>query len=135
MDLKSNIKVLNAVSPYDPSATGAKTGIVIDRKGFGGVTFIISAGAQTTAGITVTPVVKEGAATNALASAADADLVGTEAAAAAVLAGSGGADKSATIGYLGSKRYVSCGFTLAGAATGFYSAVAVLHDPIKAPPS
>jgi hypothetical protein len=133
VDLANNIKVLNAVSPYDPSATGAKTGIVIDRAGFNGVTFLLSAGAQTATGITVTPVVKEGAATGSLTSVADANLIGTEAAMAAVLAGAGGANKTAKIGYLGNKRYVSCGFTLAGAATGFYSAVAVLSDPIKSP--
>ena len=45
MDLHNNIKYVVAVQPYDPSATGTKTGIVIDRAGFEHVEFVHCVGA------------------------------------------------------------------------------------------
>ena len=133
MDLKNNILVKRAISPHSPAATGTITSQVIDRSGYHTVTFVISTGAQTTTAITVTPIVKEGAATSALTSAGDGVLSGTEAAVNTLLASSGGANKCATVGYNGALRYVACDLTVAGAATGLYAVQAILSNPRKAP--
>jgi hypothetical protein len=133
MDLKNNILVKRVISPHSPATSGTIAGQNIDRAGFDTVTFVIETGAQTTAGITVTPVVKAGATTGTMASAADGVLVGTEAAAATLLAGAGGANKVATVGYVGNLRHVTCDLIVTAAATGLYAAQAVLSNPRKAP--
>jgi hypothetical protein len=133
MDLKNNILVKRAISPHSPTGTGTITSQVIDRSGYHTVTFVVSAGAQTTTGITVTPVVKAGAATNAVAAVADGLLTNTEASVNTLLAGSGGANKVATIGYRGASRYVACDLVVTEAATGLYAVQAVLSNPRKAP--
>jgi hypothetical protein len=132
-DSKVNIKAVRAISPYDPSATGTKTGQVLDTAGYDSCTFVIQAGAQTTTGITVTPIIKHGTVTGTMTSVADTHLIGTEAAAAALLAGATGANGVAKIGYAGPNRYVQCNIVIAGATTGFYSAVAILGKAKKAP--
>ena len=133
MDLKNNILVKRCISPYSPTGTGTITSQVIDRGGYHTVTFTIQSGVQTTTGITVTPIVKEGAATSSLASAGDGVLSGTEAAVNTVLAGLAGANKVGTVGYNGALRYVACDLTVAGAATGLYAVQAILSNPRKAP--
>lgn len=132
-DLHNNIKISRAISPVSPAATGAITGQVIDRANFPDLEFVIAAGAQTTTGITVTPLISHGTVTGTLTSAPDSALLGTEAAAATILAGSGGANKVAKIGYKGANRYVRCNLTVAGAATGVYSVTAVQSGARKAP--
>lgn len=130
-DLYSDVKVTRVISPISPSATGTISGAVVDTSGYRSTTFVVAAGAQTTTGITVTPVVKSGTATGTLTSAADADILGTEAAAA--LSGTAGANSQSKVGYTGSSRYVTCDLTVAGAATGVYSVVAVQSGAIKGP--
>lgn len=132
-DLYNNIKVSKVIAPVSPAATGTISGAVVDTSGYRTNTFVISAGAQTTTGITVTPVVKSGTATGSTASAAAAELLGTEAAAA--LDGTAGASSSSKIGYVGTNRYVTCDLVVAGAATGVYSVQLIQSDPIKAPQS
>lgn len=132
-DLYSNIKTTRVISPISPAATGTITGQVVDTANFDSNTFVISAGAQTTTGITVTPVVLSGTATGSLASCADAELIGTEAAAA--LSGTAGANSDSKIGYKGSDRYVRCDLIVTAAATGVYSVVAVQGHPRKGPQS
>lgn len=132
-DLYNNIEPEVVRAPAAAGTTGTKTGSVIDLAGYDGCTFIISSGAQTTTGITVTPVVKEGAVTGTLTSVADANLLNTEALAAAVLAGATGASKVAKIGYKGSSRYVSCDLVVTGAATGLYGITCIRSHPKKAP--
>lgn len=133
-DLHNNIKVTPAINPASPGATGTITGDnIIDRANFPNLEFVIEAGAQTTTGITVTPVVMEGSTTGSLTSVADADLLGTESAAA--LSGTAGADSVSKIGYAGSNRYVRLDLIVGGAATGTYSAVAVQSGGRKAPQS
>lgn len=132
-DLYNNIKVSKVIAPVSPAATGTITGTVVDTSGYRTNTFIISAGAQTTTGITVTPVVKSGTATGSTASAAAAELIGTEAAAA--LSGTAGASSSSKIGYIGTNRYITCDLVVTGAATGVYSVQLIQSDPIKAPQS
>ena len=118
-DTKTTIKRTRVISPVSPSATGTISGQVIDTSTYRANTFVIAAGAQTTTGITVTPVIMEGAATGSLTSAANSDLIGTEAAAA--LSGTAGANGVSTIGYIGSSRYISCNLIVTAAATGVYS--------------
>jgi hypothetical protein len=132
-DLYNNIKVSKVTAPISPAATGTITGTVVDTSGFRTNTFIISAGAQTTTGITVTPIVKSGTATGSLTSAVAAELIGTEAAAA--LDGTAGAGSNSKIGYIGTNRYVSCDLVVTGAATGVYSVQLIQSDPVKAPQS
>lgn len=130
-DLHNNIKRVRVISPISPAATGTISGQPVDLTGYQGCEFLIDAGAQTTTGITVTPVVKAGAATGSMAAAADADLLGTEAAAA--LDGTAGANSGSKIGYKGIAKYATVDLAVAGAATGTYSVVAVLSGPRKAP--
>ena len=132
-DMYSNIAISKVIAPISPTTTGTITGTVVDTSGFRSNTFIISAGAQTTAGITVTPVVLSGTATGSLASCAAAELIGTEAAAA--LSGTAGAGASSKIGYIGADRYIRCDLIVTAAATGVYSVQLVQGDPIKAPQS
>lgn len=132
-DLYNNVKVTPIIAPVSPAATGTISGSVVDTSGYRSNTFVISAGAQTTTGITVTPIVKSGTATGSTASATGTELLGTEAAAA--LDGTGGASSSSKIGYIGSNRYVTCDLAVAGAATGVYSVQLIQADPIQSPQS
>jgi len=132
-DLYNNIKVTVGTAPVSPAATGTITGTVIDTSAFHSNTVVISAGAQTTTGITVTPVVLSGTATGSLASCSAAELLGTEAGAA--LDGTAGASSSTKIGYIGTDRYVRCDLVVTAAATGVYSAQWIQSDPRKAPQS
>ena len=130
-DLHNNVKVTRAISPVSPSATGTITGQVIDRANYEDLEFVIAAGAQTTTGITVTPVIADGSATSSLTSCADSVLLGTEAAAA--LDGTAGANGVSKIGYKGSNRYVRCNLVVTAAASGVYSVTAVQSGAKKSP--
>lgn len=132
-DLYSNVKVAKVIAPVSPGSTGTITGTVIDTSGYRETVFVISSGAQTTTGITVTPVVKSGSATGSLASCSAAELIGTEAAAA--LDGTGGASSVSKIGYIGVDRYVSCDLIVTAAATGVYSVQVVQGGAMKGPVS
>lgn len=137
-DLHSNIRTKTVISPVAIGANATKTGNVIDRQGYGGVTFIASYGAVTTTGTVVTLVVKEGDATGSLTSVADADLIGTEALAslAAATPRTAGSTKEVTkrVGYRGIKRYVSVDAISTGVTSvGVVGVAAILHDPDLAP--
>lgn len=138
-DLHNNVRAMRVLSPVAVGANGTASGKVIDRQGYGGVQFILSYGAITTSGSTVTPVVKEGDATGSLTSVADADLLGTETLAALAA----GARASGTtmhvvkrVGYKGTKRYVTVDMVKAGTTSAGAIAVnAVLFNPEVAPTS
>jgi hypothetical protein len=136
-DLQSNIKAMLGLSAVALGATGTSAGKIIDRKGYGGVEFIIGYGAVTTTGSSVTALVKEGDATGSLASVADGDLIGTEALAGlAAGARTSGVSQQVTkrIGYKGTKRYVQLSLTNAGTTSaGIMWADAVLFTPEAAP--
>lgn len=131
MDLHNNIKYVVAVQPYDPAATGTKTGIVIDRSGYDSVEFVHMVGAIAATAFTQTPVIFEGAVTGTLTSVADGDLIGTET--LAKLSGGTTDNKTGKIGYRGTKRYVRMDLIIAGAATGFPAAVCALGGAAKGP--
>lgn len=138
-DLHNNVKATVCVEPVAVGTTGTgQVGDVIDLQGYGGVEFIISYGAITATAATFTVVVKEGDVTGTLTSAADADLLGTEA-----LAGLGAATRTdgstekvtKRVGYKGSKRYVNCSVVNTATAATPVSVVALLHSPTVAPTS
>lgn len=132
-DLHYDVKYVCAVGPFDPAATGTKTGIVIDRMGFDKVEFIQQNGAVSTANFAATPIIFEGAVTGTLTSVADGDLLGTET--GAVLSGATSDNKTGKVGYTGSLRYVRCDLNVAGAATGFHAVVCALSGQRKGPQS
>lgn len=135
--IHENVKALLALSAVAAGATGSSAGKIIDRKGYGGVEFIVGYGAITTTGSVVTALVKEGDVTGTLTSVADGDLVGTE----ALVGLAAGARVSWTgqqvvkrIGYKGNKRYVQLTLTNSGTTSvGIMWADAILHTPEAAP--
>ena len=131
IDKYSSVTYTNAISPHDIAATGTITGKVIDTAGYRSNTFIFHAGIQSVNVTTVTPVILSGSTTASLASCDAAELIGTEAAAATILGATLTTGICAAIGYIGTDRYVRCDLTVAGAATGFYSAVLAQADAIK----
>lgn len=133
MDIHNNIKYVVAVQPYDPSATGTKTGIVIDRLGFDSVEFVHAVGAIAATNFSATPVIFEGSVTGTLTSVADGDLIGTET--LGKLSGGTCDNKTGKIGYRGTKRYVRMDLIVAGAATGFHAGICALGGAAKGPQS
>jgi hypothetical protein len=136
-DLHNSIRTKTVISPLAIGANATKTGLVVDRQGYGGVEFIASYGAVTTTGTVVTLVVRHGDVTGTLTSVADEDLLGTEAL-ASLLAGArvAGTGKEVTkrIGYVGVKRYVSVNAVQTGTTSvGVIGVAAVLHSPDNAP--
>jgi hypothetical protein len=123
-DMHNNISVLHCITPQAAGTTGAANGRlsgIIDRQGFQSVEFAYSSGLSASAADTITPVVLEADATNgSFTSAADADLLGTEAA----ITLSAAATKR--VGYKGSKRYLKLRLYGIGTATAIISAVAIL---------
>ena len=137
-DLHNNVRTKTVISPLAIGANATKTGLIIDRQGYGGVEFIASYGAVTTTGTIVTLVVKEGDVTGTLTSVADTDLLGTEALASLLAATprAAGTTKEVTkrIGYVGNKRYVQVNAVQTGVTSvGVVGVAAVLHSPAVAP--
>jgi len=137
-DLHNNIRTKTVISPLAIGANATKTGVVIDRQGYGGVEFIASYGAVTTTGTVVTMVVFEGDVTGTLTSVADTDLLGTEALLSlpAATPRTAGTTKEVTkrIGYIGNKRYLRVNAVQTGVTSvGVVAVAAVLHSPNVAP--
>jgi hypothetical protein len=130
-DMHNNITVLHAITPQAVGTTGAangKTSGIIDRQGFESIEFVFSSGASATVADTITPVIKEAAATgDSFTSVADGDLLGDETALTLTSA------KSGRIGYRGSKRYLKIQLYGIGTATAIVSAVAIGGHPHQAP--
>jgi hypothetical protein len=138
MNLHENCKAMLAVIPAAIGANATKTGLIIDRKGYGGLEFVFDYGSVTTTGTIVTVVCKEGDVTGTLTSVADTDLIGTEALASLLAATprTAGSTKevSKRLGYKGSKRYVQVNLVQTGVTSvGSVSASAVLMNPQSAP--
>lgn len=136
-DLHNSTRTKTVISPLAIGANATKTGLVVDRQGYGGVEFIAAYGAVTTTGTVVTLVVKEGDVTGTMTSVADADLLGTEAlaslAAGARVAGTG-KEVTKRVGYKGNKRYVSVDAVQTGTTSvGVVAVAALLHSPNNAP--
>lgn len=112
-DLHNNLFGLVCIAPQTVGTTGTgRTGQAIDRRDYMGVEFFIGYGAITATNAVFTVTVKESDSATAASftSVADADLLGTEAA-AGIAAGTprtAGSNSAMfkRIGYKGSKRYV-----------------------------
>lgn len=134
-DLHNNVKVQRVIAPIAIGANATKTGKVIDRQGYGGVEFLASYGAVTTTGTIVTLVVFEGDVTGTMTSAADADLLGTEALASLAVQATSrtsevGKNVSKRVGYRGAKRYVRVDAVGTGTTSvGCLSVEALLFNP------
>ena len=136
-DLHNSTRAVTAIVPAAIGATGTKTGMVVDRQGYGGVEWVISYGSVTTTGTVVTVVAFEGDVTGTLTSIADTALLGTEAlaslAAGARVAGTG-KEVVKRLGYVGNKRYVRLNVVQTGVTSvGVVGAAAVLHNPSVGP--
>jgi len=136
-DLHDNIRTKTVITPTAIGANATKTGLVVDRQGYGGVEFVAEYGSVTTTGSVVTLVVKEGDVTGTLTSVANADLLGTEVlaslAAGARVAGTG-KEVTKRVGYKGAKRYVSVDAVQTGVTSvGCVAVTAILHTPNNAP--
>lgn len=137
-DVHNNIKAIRTISPIALGTTGTgKTGKPVDTLGYLGVELVLSYGAITATNATVIPVIKHGDATGTMTSVADADLLGTEAAAgiSATSARASGTSKNVTkrIGYIGEKRYVSASLVNTVSAGIVAGADVILTRPSRRP--
>lgn len=132
MDLHNNV-----AAKFGAEAAGAVTGKVIDRAGYEGVEFLINYGSVTATNATIIPTVKEGDVTGTMTSVADANLLGLElnASIAAAATRTSGVSKNVTkrVGYIGTKRYVSCSVAQTVTAAVRVAVVALLGRPHNAP--
>ena len=134
-DLFNNITVARAIAPVSVSDNTAQVGQIIDRQGYGSLTFAIALGSLADADATFAVLVEHGDQANLsdAATAAAGDLLGT-----AALAGFTFADDNATrkIGYRGTKRYIRLTITPANnTSAALFGAVAVLGHAQLAPTS
>lgn len=112
MDLSSNVNIIRAVSPVAIGTTGTgKTSGVIDLQGYDSAVIEFSYGTITATDAVFTPVITECSTSDGtFTSVANADLIGTEAAAgvAAAATRTSGVSKNITkrVGYAGAKRYI-----------------------------
>jgi hypothetical protein len=133
-DLHSNSVVRRVTSPVAIGTTGTgQVGKIIDRRGFGGLEFLIAYGAITATAAVFTVTVKEGDATGTMTSVADGNLIGTEAL-AGIAAGTprtSGVNRNVvkSIGYRGNKRYVQCSVKSTTTAGTLVSVDALLFNP------
>ena len=139
-DLHNNMRAVTAIVPAAIGANATKTGLVVDRQGYGGVEWITHFGAVTTTGTVVTIVAFEGDVTGTMTSIADTDLIGTEAMASLLAATprTAGTTKEVMkrLGYKGQKRYVRLNAVQTGVTSaGVVGATVVLHNPYNAPTS
>lgn len=137
-DLHNEIRTKTVIAPVAIGPNATKTGVVIDRQGYGGIEFLASYGAVTTTGTVVTLVVKEGDVTGTLTSVANADLLGTEALASLLAATprAAGTTKEVTkrVGYKGGKRYVSVDAIGTGVTSvGCVGVAAILYEAYNQP--
>lgn len=133
-DLFNHVHPLRAISPAAATTDNtAWVGQVIDRAGYGSLTFLLAIGALSDADATFAVLVEEGDADDLsdAAAVADVDLLGTEA-----LAGFDFGDDNETrkIGYVGNKRYVRLTVTPSGnSGNAFLAAIALLGHPDQTP--
>lgn len=141
MDFHNTFKLQpNVIPPKAVGTTGATNGQlsgVIDRRGFGGVTFVYGYGVTGATGDSVTPVVLECATSDGtFTSVADTDLIGTEAD-AAMAAGTRTSGDTQNVfrklTYKGTQPFVKTRVYGLGTATSIISASALLHTPRHMP--
>jgi hypothetical protein len=130
-DIFNRLRVIKAIPPQAIGTSGIAGGSLsdaIDTRDFDAKGFVINHGTAGATGDTTSVIVYESdAATGGFTSVADADLLGTEAAAGlpaqATSRTSGtGKNLSKKIGYIGTKRYLKVRLYGTGHATGLVSA-------------
>jgi len=142
---KDLMRVDTIIAPVAVGTTGTgQVGRVVDRRktvggvvtNYRGVNLIAGYGAITSTAAIFTAVVKEGDATGAMTSVADADMIGTEAdlgLGAAVRTDFTGDKVYKRISYKGTKRYVSVNISSTATAGAIVGCVAEFTDPDQAP--
>jgi hypothetical protein len=129
VDLKNDIKSLNALNIQAITTNATTAGVEIDTQGFDSVTFEIITGARTDG--TVTPLIQESDVSGSYSgSVADDDLIGTEANAAL-----SAAQSRSIIGYVGKKRYVKLSLVSTAVTSGLTAGASAIlgaakHNPV-----
>lgn len=132
MEMFNNIDIKRVLSPVSVADNTAQVGQVIDRQGFGAVTYVIATGSIADADATFTVLLEEcDTSGGSYTAVADADLLGTEALAAFQFDDDNECRK---LGYIGIKRYTRLTITpVSNASAALLSAVCVLGQPELAP--
>lgn len=133
-DGSNDKKILWAKVPTAISSDTTTTSNIIDTQGYDKVTFVITSTAYTDG--TYTPAVSESddsgmSGENAVA---DADLTKLESACAVSAATTQAVDASKKLGYLGSKRYVTCDIVSASTSSGATVGVMVILEKADVQP-
>lgn len=132
-DLHNNLDVRRAISPVRVTDNTAQVGQIIDHQGYESAEYLIAIGTIADADATFTVLLEEGddAALADAAAVADADLLGTEAAAGFRYDDD---DKVRKLGYRGAKRYTRLTITPANnTGNADLAAMVVLGSPRHAP--
>lgn len=138
-DMCNNIQVKRVLSPASVSDDTPQVGQIIDRLGFGSLTYVIATGSIADADVTAAVLLEESddsgmANANAVA---DADMVSQTAGTAPETAAGFKFDSDNQVrklGYIGNKRYTRLTITPSGnGSAAVLSAVAVLGHPETAP--
>lgn len=137
-DLHNNIDIIKSIHPQALTTVAGKTGDAVDRAGYQSVEIEFAYGSVTATNATLTPTLLEcDTATGTFTSVANADLLGTEAAAgiAAAATRTSGVSKNVTkrLGYIGVKRYLKAKIVPTVTAATVVSAQAILGHPHNAP--
>lgn len=137
-DQANNLTVRPVIAPAANADLGTTplVGTVIDRAGYESLTYAIITGTLSDANATYAVLLEESddSGMSGATAVADADLIGTEAAAGFTYANDGVTRK---LGYVGNKRYTRLTITPTGADSGNspIAAVAILGRPHLAPVS
>lgn len=129
VDLKNDIKSLNALNIQAITTNATTAGVEIDTQGFDSVTFEIITGARTDG--TVTPLIQESDVSGSYSgSVADDDLIGLEADAAL-----SAAQSRSIIGYVGKKRFVKLSLVSTVVTSGLTAGASAIlgsakHNPV-----
>lgn len=131
-DFANNIAIRPVIAPVVVSDNTAAVGNVIDRLGFESVTYGIITGVLADADATFTTLLEESDASGSgFTAVADADMIGTEAAASFTFANDGVTRK---LGYIGNKRFTRLTITpAANSASAPVAAVAILGHAHERP--
>lgn len=133
LDLHNKLEFRRAISPVSVADNTAAVSQIIDRQGFSALEFAIAIGSVADADATFAVLVEHDDDSGLATAAAvpDAELLGTEAAAAFKFDDD---DETRKIGYVGNKRYVRLTVTPSGnASAALITAIAVLGGAADAP--
>lgn len=131
-DMYNNIKQLNALDIQAIATDTTTAGEIIDTKGFNALTFVFQTGTVTDGDYAILIQDGDNSALSDAAAVADGDLLGLESGAS--FAADTDDNKTARIGYRGTKRYVRLSVVSDNTTTGAtVGAIAILGYPQFAP--